>query len=278
MIGFRPVVPFAGLPGLAFLDRTMARQTEVFNRGPELARDTAHFRERIGTITSAEALVADRRLLAVALGAFGLEDDIDNRFFVRRVLEDGVEARDALANRLADKRYRAFAEAFGFGAPGGARTADPAFAERIVTAFQTRRFEAAVGESDATLRLALNARRELPELAARASSDSALWFEILGSPPLRAVFERAFGLPQGFGTLDLDRQLEVVRDRAQRSFGSGAVAQFADPGRVEALTRQFLLRAQAEAGPGPGTPGLVALSLLQGGGGASPAALFAARP
>ena len=277
MIGFQPVVPFAGLAGLSFLDRTMPRQTEAFNRAPDLARDAAHFRERIGGITSAEALVADRRLLSVALGAFGLDADIDNRFFVRRVLEDGSQARDALANRLADKRYRAFAEAFGFGDRGGPHTADPGFAERIVTAFQTRRFEAAVGESDATLRLALNARRELPELAARAASDTALWFEILGTPPLRTVFEGAFGLPQGFAALDLDRQLDVVRDRAQRAFGSSEVVQFADPGRLEALTRRFILRAQAEAGPGPGTPGLIALGLLQGGGGASPAAFFAAR-
>ncbi|PKP85054.1 MAG: hypothetical protein CVT80_04685 [Alphaproteobacteria bacterium HGW-Alphaproteobacteria-2] len=277
MIGFRPVVPFAGLSGFAFLERTMVRQTEAFNRAPELARESAHFRERIGAIASAEALVADRRLLAVALGAFGLQDDIDNRFFIRRVLEDGSQARDGLANRLSDKRYRAFAESFGFGDPGGARTAEAGFAERIVSAFQTRRFEIAVGESDASLRLALNARRELPDIAARASSDTTLWLEILGTPPLRDVFETAFGLPKGFGALDLDRQVEVVRDRSLRAFGSSAVAQFADPERLEALTRRFLLRAQAEAGPGPGTPGLVALGLLRGGGGASPATLFAAR-
>lgn len=260
---FQPVVPFGGLAGLGFLTRTMDRQTEAFSRSPEIARETAHFRTRIADIASAADLVADRRLLAVALGAFGLQDDLDNRFFVRRVLEDGTQARDALANRLADKRYRAFAEAFGFGNPGGARTAAPGFAGRIVAAFEERQFEIAVGDRDQTLRLALNARRELPGLAGRTAQDRTLLFEVLGNRALRQVFETGLGLPQSFGSLDIDRQADVLRDRLRADFGVTGIAAFAQPEPREALIRQFLLRAQAAAGPAPGTPGLVALQLLQ---------------
>lgn len=278
-MSFQPVVPLSGLAGYGFLARTLDRQMESFSASPERARETARFAERIGSVKSAEELVADRRLLAVALGAFGLEADIDNRFFVRKVLEEGTVARDALANRLADKRYRAFAEAFGFGNPGGARTAEPGFAARISAAFERRSFEAAVGNSDATLRLALNARRELPALAARAAAPDTLFFELLGSPPLREVFETAFALPSGFGGLDLDRQVEVLRERSQRAFGDGELTQFTDPAKLDELLRRFLLQSEVQSGPGPGTPGLVALSLLQGAaapGTATGASVFAA--
>lgn len=276
---FQPVVPLSGLAGYGLLARTLDRQMESFSASPERARETTRFAERIGGITSAEQLVADRRLLVVALGAFGLQDEIDNRFFLRRVLEEGTIARDSLANRLADKRFRAFAEAFGFGNPGGARTTEPGFAARITAAFERHSFEVAVGESDATLRLALNARRELPELATRNGSPDTLFLELLGSEPLRQVFETAFALPAGFSALDLDRQVDVLRDRSQRAFGDSELSQFADPAKLDALLRQFLLQSEIASGPGPGTRGLVALSLLQGAaapGTATGASIFAA--
>ncbi|MBW6496595.1 MAG: DUF1217 domain-containing protein, partial [Burkholderiaceae bacterium] len=86
-----------------------------FAKGPQLLRDTAYFEARIGSVNSAEELVADRRLLRVALGAFGLQDDINNRFFIRKVLEGGVIQPDSLANKLGDDRYREMSRAFGFG-------------------------------------------------------------------------------------------------------------------------------------------------------------------
>ena len=48
---------------------------DTFTKSIELKRDTEYFQEKISSITSAEELVSDRRLLTVALGAFGLQDD-----------------------------------------------------------------------------------------------------------------------------------------------------------------------------------------------------------
>ena len=50
----------------------------------------------------------------VALGAFGLQDDLPNRFFIQKVLEGGTLSTDSLANKLSDPRYAALAKAFGF--------------------------------------------------------------------------------------------------------------------------------------------------------------------
>jgi hypothetical protein len=262
-MSFQPVVPMSGYAGWRFLKRTMQQQSEAFRASPVLQRDTAQFRDRIGGVRTAEALVADHTLLKVALGAYGLDADIGNKFFVRKVLEDGTLSAGALSNRLADKSYRALSGAFGFGDFPVPSTALSDFADTIVDSYMTRQFEAAVGEQDPDLRLALNAQRELTALAGKTSSADTLWYSVLGSPPLRQVFEVAFGLPKSFAVLDIDRQVETMRSRAERQFGNGEIAQFADPARIEDLVRLFLIRAQVESTTLSG--GSAALTLLQAG-------------
>ena len=263
-----PVVPLGGFAGWSFLQRTREVQEEAYASSATVKRETEAFAERIGGVRSAEALVEDRTLRKVALGAFGLADDIDNRFFIRRILEEGTAERTALANKLTDKRYAKLAEAFGFDRPQGPRTAEPGFAARIVAAYEARGFEEAVGAQDPDMRLALNLDRELGAIAAKPGSDSTRWFTVMGTPPLRQVFEMAFGLPRSFGTLDVDRQLEVFQDKALAAFGDRGVAQFADPGKREELTRLFLARAQIASGSIDRTsPAGTALALLTGAAG-----------
>ncbi len=259
---FTPVVPLGGLPGWTLLSRTIERQTTLFNAAPALQRDTDHFLQSIAGTESADDLVSDRRLLRVALGAFGLQDDIDSRAFVRAIIEQGTGSREALANRLADDRYRAFADAFGFLSGGRSGPPPPGFAERIVDQFRRREFEAAVGEQDGALRLALNADRELAALAAEDGSDNALWFRILGTPPLRQTFEVALGLPQSFAQLDLDRQLVELRSVASRRLDIGSPRDLADDSLREGFIRQFLLRDQI-AGFAASSSQTIALTLLQ---------------
>lgn len=241
---FQPVVPFAGLAGWTMLQRTMDTQRAAFDNSAEIQREIAYFEQNIGKVTSAEALVADRRLLGVALGAFGLDDDIDNRYLVQKVLSDGTLDSTDLANKLSDKRYLAFSEAFGFGDFDTPRTQLSYFAAEITDAYRERQFEAAVGEQDNDMRLALNLQRELANLAEDDSSEDTKWFSVMGSEPLREVFETAFGLPDSFAALDIDKQLETFKARAKAAFGDTDVAQFSDAEQMEELTRLFLARSQ----------------------------------
>ncbi len=265
-MSFMPQVPIPGIAGWRFLQRTQESQQAAFEKGPELKRDIAYFEEKIATITSAAELVADRRLLKVALGAFGMESEIDKRAFIRKVLDEGTTDPKAFANRLTDPAYRKLAETFGFGNPGGARTGEAGFAAKITAAYKTRAFEAAVGQSDNNMRLAMNFRREMAELS---QGEGASWFTVLGSQPLREVFEKALGLPKQFGQLDVDRQHDVIRDKSAALFGKGTLAAFQDPAAVEKVLNRFLARAQMEGGIAATTPGSAALSLLQNMQGAS---------
>lgn len=266
-MSFQPALPLGGYAGWRFLQRTIDTQQAVFNRSPALQRDVDYFREKIGGIDTAEQLVADRRLLKVALGAYGLDADLNNRFFIRRILEDGSTDPKALGNRLADKRYLEFARAFGFGDFPAPLTKSAAVADRIARAFEGRQFEVAVGQQNEDLRLALNLRRDLPGIAARETNDRAAWFTVMGNPPLRKVFETAFGLPREFGAVDIDRQLTVLRHRAEQTFGDSSIAQFTDPDRVEKLVRRFLVQAEAQSGVlSPMVRGAAAVQLLANAG------------
>lgn len=266
-MSFAPVVPFGGFAGWSFLTRTMDSQKQAFTGSAAMQRDTEYFREKIGSVTTAEDLVADRRLLRVALGAFGLQDDIGNRYFIQKVLSDGTLDTSDLANRLSDKRYSELASAFAFdlGVPS---TKISTFAGGIVAAYEERQFEEAVGEVDDEMRLALNARRELAKLSGKSSSEDTKWFTILGSAPLRTMFQTAFGLPTSFASVDLDQQLGTMKDRADRYLGSSDVAQFSDPAKVDDLIKLFLLRSQAQQVASISS-GAAALSLLQAAGSGS---------
>ncbi|WP_299847497.1 DUF1217 domain-containing protein [uncultured Roseovarius sp.] len=243
-MNFQPLVPVGGLPGWVLLNKTMERQTEVFNKSPQIVRDTDYFEQNIGKIQSAEQLVDDRRLLRVALGAFGLGEDLNSQALVKRILEEGTVSDDALANRLADERYKKFTDAFGFGELALPRTQLAGFGREITDKFRELEFEVAVGEQDESLRLAMNAQRELADIVTGDESDNAKWFAIMGNPPLRKVFEVALGLPSSFGQIDIDRQLETFKTQASRQLGIESLADLASEDTNEEFIRRYLLRDQ----------------------------------
>ena len=260
---FQPVVPFGGFAGWSFLTRTLDNQKEAYAKSPEVTREVTYFKENISKIQTAEDLMADRIMLKVALEAFGLGDDINNKFFIRKVLEDGTLAEDALSNKLSDKRYSKLAQAFGFGDFPVPNTVLSDFGEKITSAFKERQFEAAVGDQNEDFRLALSISRDLTDIANKDLQEDTLWFTVMGNAPLRAVFETAFNLPDAFGTLNLDKQLETFKDRAQSVFGDGGIKQFMAAEKQEKLTRLFLLQSEVQALNVNAGGGHTALTLLQ---------------
>ncbi|RID90736.1 DUF1217 domain-containing protein [Gemmobacter lutimaris] len=261
---FTPVIPFSGYAGWSFLQRTLDVQKAAFNADAGMQREEAYFRGHIGNIQSAEQLVADHRLLKVALGAFGLEADIGNKFFIQKVLSDGTLDAGALSNKLSNKQYKAMAKAFGFGDFNTPRTRLSDFPDEILASFRENRFEVAVGESDADMRVALYAQHALPDIAAGTISEDGKWFSIMGSAPLRSLFETAFGLSSSFGALDIDQQLETLKSKAKTAFGEDSVAQFFSITAQEKLTRLYLVRTQIRPGMNPGLLGLnTALQLMR---------------
>jgi hypothetical protein len=262
-MSYQPVVPLGGLAGWRFLQRTQAAQQAAFDKSADVARDVAYFAEKIAGVGSAADLVADRRLLKVALTAFGLDGELGKKAFIRKVLEEGTTDPKALASRLTDKAFAKLSDAFGFGAVDGPRTGDAGFAAKIAGAYKARAFEAAVGDADNDMRLAMNFRREIADLAAQGE-EGASWYGVLGSKPLRQVFEGAFGLPAAFAQVDIDRQRDVLAERTERLLGGDTLAVFREPAAVEKLIERFLAQAQIRSASSGKSPASMALALLQG--------------
>lgn len=241
---FQPVIPIGGLGGWRFLQQTYDSQFKAFTQSTQLQRDTDYFRDKIANVETAAQLVADRRLLSVALGAFGLQDDINSKYFIRKILEEGSVNEDALANRFTDPRYKQISQAFGFGPGEYLKVGQPMFAQAIIDRFQKIEFEIAAGRQNQTMRFALYAEREMGGLAADDMSNDAKWFTLMSEPPLRNLFEKALNLPKAFGQIDLDQQLSVFKSRANKEFGSDDLSIFSDPAKVQDLITKFIVRDQ----------------------------------
>ena len=263
MIGFQPIIPQSGYSGWKFLERTSETQRFAFEKSPELKRDIEYFKEHIRRATSAEDLVNDRRLLKVALGAFGLEDDLDKRAYVLKALVEGTDNKDAFANRMVDRRYQELVKAFGYGNVSGARISRSDFSDDIVKSYNERQFEVAVGDGDQSMRLAMVFVREIGELSNSKGANGSAWFKVMGNPPMRAVFEVAFGLPDSFGTLDVDRQREILKEKNTKMFGSSSLSIFNEPENVENLVRTFFVRQQIAENLNVSVRGSAALTLLR---------------
>jgi len=129
---FSPILTGSGVAGYDFLARTRAAQQERLAATPEIQRETDSFKARIKDIQSAQQLMDDRALLKVALGAFGLIEDLDNKAFIQKVLESDLSDSESFANRLSDKRYLAMAQAFDFNAGGDPSLVSTAEADEVL--------------------------------------------------------------------------------------------------------------------------------------------------
>lgn len=259
---FQPIVAGTGLVAWRNLQRSLPIQKELHANNAAQQRLTDHFSQNAVGLKDAESLISDRRIREVALTAFGLQDDLNSQVFIQRILEQGTSDPSALANRLADSRYRQMAEEFSFDGVTAIVGLTAAKTDRILSDFRDQSFELAVGETQPSLRLALNTERELESLAARDVSDDAKWFLVMGNPPLRQVFETALGLPSSFGRIDLEQQLGVFREKSLSTFGVSEISDIANDDVKDKLIDRFLLREQVATGL-TSSSSSIALQLLQ---------------
>lgn len=260
---FQPVIPLSGYAGWSFLNRTIDQQKETFSASASNKRLETYFKENIGSVTTAKELVQDHQLLTVALGAYGLDEDIYAKAFITEILEEGSSDSGALANKLSDKRYLAFAKAFGFD-NATPNTQNDDFAADILARYQDKAFETAVGDVDNDLRMALNVSSAVTDITDAASSNDGQWFSMMGNTALRSVFETAMGFPSSMGTLDIDLQLNQFKSRAVSMFGTDNFADIAAPEQQEELIKMFLLRSEMQSFQAASS-GSIALTLLQSG-------------
>lgn len=215
--------------------------------------------------TTPKELLDDIGLSLAVFDFFDLPIGPDSFPFAHRILTSDRASPTSLLNVFPDRRYRAFADAFAFDPPEAGRVYPTGFADRVVDAYVEREFEARVGEVDPSLRIAISLPRDLVQVVETGTTNDSRWFGVMASRPLRAVFEATFGLPPSFGTLEVDRQLTVLKDRATRMFGTDDVKELSGADQLEDLRRRYLAQSSL-AGSTTGTPGTAnaVMALLAG--------------
>lgn len=212
------------------LDRSLARTAAQ----PVVERASEDYLARIGDIKSIDDFMADDRVYRYAMKAFGLEDMTFAKAFIRKLLEEGTQARDAMANRLSDRRYREFAQNFDFNRFGSATTAFSRVQQGVVDRYLRMTLEATEGAQNEGVRLALYFRR-------KASGINGP-FDVLADPALLRVAQVATGISSATSAADIDKQASLIADRLN-------FEDFKDPEKLESFLQRFATLYEIERGP-----------------------------
>lgn len=191
---------------------------------PEVARETEYYLTNIESVKSIDDFLSDERLFTYAMKAWGLSDMSYAKAFMRKVLTEGIDSRDAFANTLSDSRYRDFAEAFNFNRYGETTTIFDRTRQGTVDRYVRQKVEEDAGSQNEGVRLALYFERKADSITSA--------YGILADAALLKVAQTALGLPQTMSLLDIDRQAELISDRLD-------LEDLKDPEKLEALLTHF---------------------------------------
>ncbi|WP_164932867.1 DUF1217 domain-containing protein [Tropicibacter alexandrii] len=200
-----------------------------------------------GDIVSRQDLSDNVRVMLASIDFFGLPKRDDRIDFANRIINSDRNDPFSLVNSVSDERYRVFHDAFDFQEKPEGRTYPDGFAEAVVANYLDRQFEISVGEQNDTMRVAMAMERELNTLVNSSKSNDSRWYGVMASKPLRDVFETVLALPSdSFGALDVERQLNDFKAKAESFFGTDKLGDFLQEDKLSELRRMYLVRKDAQ--------------------------------
>jgi hypothetical protein len=260
---FQPAIPLSGIGGWKFLQATYTRQLESFTDSPQVRNDRDYMLDKLSQPMSVDDFMADRRLLRVTMTAFGLGGEEWKGGFIRKALDEVADPESTFLARLNNPKYTEFAESL---LPiDGKIIMSSSELAKIAVNFEAQSFQAAVGNVDDSMRLALNYQSEIADMVGTDASEKTILYRILGDVPVRTVMETAFNLPESINSLDLDRQAEVFKERITSVLGISDLSELSSPEITEKMIHRFLAMETIENGSSSYSPASAALTLLSNG-------------
>jgi hypothetical protein len=187
--------------------------------------ETTYYVNTISSITSIDGLLANDRLLDYALRAHGLEDRANDKPFLKKLLEGGVENAAALGKTDEEKaELEAFARAYNFAEYGTEATTFTKAGNGAVGAYMRQSLEEDAGSQNEGVRLALYFERK--------AGGITNWYEVLGDRALGQVVRAALGLPDSFAQADIDKQVKFFESRLD-------IEDFSDPEKLGRFLTRF---------------------------------------
>jgi hypothetical protein len=202
----------------------LKRSLSLASAEPQVARETKYYLSNIEKIKSVDDFLKNDRIYRYAVTAFGLEDMIYAKAFMRKVLTEGIDRRDSFANTLTDPRFKDFAKTFDFARHGETTTVFDKTRQGTVDRYVRQALERRAGEENEGVRLALYFARKAPEVTSTLA--------ILADKALLTVVQTALSIPAAVSAQNIDRQAEMLAKRID-------VADFKDPRKLDRFITRF---------------------------------------
>jgi hypothetical protein len=213
-------------------DQLMAQ----FQRTPDYTQGVADYQAGVSKITTVDQFLNNYKVLKVALAAYGMSDQISSKGLLKELLTENPSGSTALAQRMGNQSYLAFAQAYwSLSEDGGAGLQSPASINNTISRYTQKQYAQWLGnkDNDPALATALNARQTLQD-AVNVTNVGALYAQYQSQPNVaQAVgyYQRNIGNVKTAADLINDPKLLNV---ALAAYGI-------DPTTVSADTVQALL-------------------------------------
>jgi hypothetical protein len=206
------------------IEKNLANYQKLTANQPDVKTASAYYQANIGKVKTVDQFLSNYRLLSYALQAYGLGDQINNRALIKKVLQEGTTSPRALANTLPNIAWKAFTQAFNFGATGTSAPTSTASAKTTVAAYTEQQLESNEGQTDPGVELALYFKRVAPTV-----KDG---YSVLADSNLLQVVQTIFSLPATTSAAQIDKEAVAIQKLAP-------VKDLQDPKKLEQLTERF---------------------------------------
>lgn len=206
------------------ITRDIEKSIDRVEQQPIVKREAEYYLENIGKAKSIEDFLKDDRLFKFAMKAHGLKDMDYAKAFMKKALTEGIDNPDSFANKLSDKRYYEFVDAFNFERYGETATIFTKAQQGTVDKYVRQTLEEDAGKQNEGVRLALYFSRKVAEV------DN--FYEVLADPALSKVIRSALSLPESFAAADIDKQVQLYESKLN-------IEDFKDPKKLEKFLTRF---------------------------------------
>ena len=209
---------------VSMLNRDYEKTIDTLSKDGQVSRGTDHYLEKIRDIKSIDDFLGDYEVYSYAMKAFGLDDMIYAKAYMRKVLEEGISDSKSFANQLTDQRFKEFATVFNFASHGDATTSFEKAQQGVVDKYLEQTLETREGQENTGVQLALYFQKKA------ASITSPM--ELLGDRALAEVARTIAGIPEEAAGADIDWLSETIADRID-------IDKMSDPDYVGELVQRF---------------------------------------
>ncbi|MGE8102964.1 DUF1217 domain-containing protein [Allorhizobium sp. NPDC080224] len=212
------------------------------------------YQERIQSIGTVKELLADREVLDVVIGAYGLDPKDVTDDFLKQAFGSDLSDRKSFVNQQPDSRWAELVASFNFDANGNlTRETMGTIQQRgetmeTVNKYLRQTLEEAEGESNEAVRLALYFQRAAPNI-----TDA---YGLIADDALMAVFRTTFGFSDEFSNMDVDQQARIINENLK-------LADLQDPTKLERFLQRYTAMYDTQNNVGASS----AATILAGGGG-----------